>query len=192
MKTGLIYMITCSVSYNAYIGQTVDFDTRIRRHFQSRNECPALALAISKYGKDCFTVVVLESGIPIEDLDAREIFWIATCNTYYDGYNCTPGGLTARGEDNPWWGRTHTEETKRKQSAAKKGKYDGKNNPMFGRHHSEETKARQSAAVSGENNANYGKPNPALAERNRRQAGEDHPSSRASRDKRRGQLILFC
>ena len=42
---------------------------------------------------------------------------------------------------NPMKGRRHSEESKKKMSAAKKGKYSGRNNPNHGRKHSPATKA---------------------------------------------------
>lgn len=42
---------------------------------------------------------------------------------------------TMKGEKNPFYGKTHSEETKLNQSLVKKGK----NNPFFGKKHSEET-----------------------------------------------------
>ena len=39
-------------------------------------------------------------------------------------------------------GKIVTEETRKKQSQARKGKYCGEDNPFYGKHHSEETKAR--------------------------------------------------
>lgn len=53
------------------------------------------------------------------------------------------------GKNNAMYNKHHNEESKRKISYAKKGKYCGKDNAMFGKHHSEETKHKQSKAVSG-------------------------------------------
>ena len=47
-------------------------------------------------------------------------------------------------------GKRHTEETKNKISAKKKGKYVGENNPMYGKHHSEESKKKMSKPKSEE------------------------------------------
>ena len=38
-----------------------------------------------------------------------------------------------RGENNPMYGKHHSEETKKKMSEAMKGKYVGENNPMYGK-----------------------------------------------------------
>ena len=47
-------------------------------------------------------------------------------------------------------GKLHTEETKNKIRAKKKGKYVGENNPMYGKHHSEETRKKLSKPKSEE------------------------------------------
>lgn len=38
-----------------------------------------------------------------------------------------------------------------------KGKRTGENNPFYGKHHTDEAKERMSKALSGENHPNYGK-----------------------------------
>jgi len=57
--------------------------------------------------------------------------------------------IDGRGENNGMYGKTHSEEAKRKMSEAKKGKK--------GKTRSEETKRRMSEAKKGENNPMYGK-----------------------------------
>lgn len=47
-----------------------------------------------------------------------------------------------RGANNGMFGRTHSEETKAKWSADRKGKYVGKDNPMYGKTHSEEAREK--------------------------------------------------
>jgi hypothetical protein len=56
-------------------------------------------VAIRHYGPDSFTFEVLEEVINIEDLNVREIYWIAYYNTYNDGYNETLGGEGVKGQD---------------------------------------------------------------------------------------------
>jgi hypothetical protein len=66
-----------------------------------------------------------------------------------------------KGENNPMFGKNHSETTKAKLRTPKseehkkhlsdaiKGKYKGNENPFFGKHHSEETKARWSKIRKG-------------------------------------------
>lgn len=56
------------------------------------------------------------------------------------------------GENHPWFGRHHSEETRQKQRDAKSGMYIGENNPFYGKSHSEETKAKMKGTHSGKNN----------------------------------------
>ena len=58
----------------------------------------------------------------------------------HSGANNPMYGLT--GEKNPFYGKTHSEETKRKISEAKKKQYREKDHPWIGRKHSEETKRK--------------------------------------------------
>ena len=44
-----------------------------------------------------------------------------------------------KGENNPFYGKHHTEETKQKISNARKGKFTGSNHPFYGKHHTEES-----------------------------------------------------
>jgi len=48
--------------------------------------------AINKYGKENFYYEILEDQIPEEELDNKEIDYISKYNSYYEGYNSTPGG----------------------------------------------------------------------------------------------------
>ena len=54
------------------------------------------------------------------------------------------------GKNNPFYGKIHTEETKRKISKENSGRYDGKNNPFYGKTHTKE-------AIQKIKEANYGK-----------------------------------
>jgi group I intron endonuclease len=57
------------------------------------------------------------------------------------------------GERNPFFGKTHTEETRYKMSESN----SGKNHLMYGKNHSEETCIKMSESKMGENNPNFGK-----------------------------------
>lgn len=90
----------------------------------------------------------------------------------FDKFRIAYGKLTV-GKNNPFYGRTHTNETKRKisrlgkyhtaasrkqMSESKKGKLSGKNNPMFGKTHPSEWRKLHSERLSGNKHFNYGKP----------------------------------
>lgn len=90
----------------------------------------------------------------------------------FDRFRSSYGALTT-GENNPFYGRTHTAETKQKisrlgkyhtaesrkqMSEIKKGKGIGKDNPMFGKVHPQGWRDAHSKRLSGENHFNFGKP----------------------------------
>jgi hypothetical protein len=66
-----------------------------------------------------------------------------------------------KGDRNPFYGKTHSIETKERQSEIKKGKYCGDRNPFYGKTHSEKTKKKLSdinkGKYCGEKNPFYGK-----------------------------------
>lgn len=96
-----IYKITKRENGKSYIGQSNDIERRIKEH-QYKTDIP-IDIAIQKYGKDAFTYEVIEE-CKLDELDEREIYWIAYFNTYKGfGYNCNSGGGNSRGENN---GRT--------------------------------------------------------------------------------------
>lgn len=96
-----IYKITKIENGKSYIGQSNNIERRFSEHKQKK-DIP-IELAIQKYGEKAFSFEVLEE-CSLDDLDARERYWIAYYNTYKGfGYNCSEGGGNNRGENN---GRT--------------------------------------------------------------------------------------
>ena len=97
-----IYKITKKENGKSYIGQSNDIERRIKEH-QYKTDL-AIELAIRKYGIDAFSYEVLEQ-CSLEELDAKEIYWIQYYNTFKGfGYNRNKGGGDSRGENN---GRTN-------------------------------------------------------------------------------------
>ena len=82
------------------------------------------------------------------DLDEWEIYYIAKYDSFYNGFNGTTGGQG---------GYIVSDDTRIKLSEARKGKYNGENNPFYGRSHSNETRKKLSQRLSGDGNPNYGK-----------------------------------
>ena len=88
---GIIYKITNKVNGKSYIGQTrYTIEFRLKQH-QHKKDNTYFHNAIHKYGIENFSIEILEE-CNIEDLNSREIFYIAKYNTFKDGYNLTIGG----------------------------------------------------------------------------------------------------
>lgn len=97
MRTGSIYIIKNTVNDKVYIGQTVmtvreRFMTHMKPSTSKKKGSYKLYNAVNKYGKDKFYVETLEEGIPVEQLDEKEIAYIQQYNSFLEGYNSTPGG----------------------------------------------------------------------------------------------------
>ena len=158
MKQSGIYKIT--INKKMYVGYAKDFKRREREHYRTltgkKHTNHYLQNAFIKY--DEFNFEIIEECIE-ELLEEREIYWIAELDTFKgDGYNLTAGG------GGGFFGRTHTEEWKRKMSESRKGKplsaetkrklsESKKGVPV----HTEESRRKLSAAMSGKNNPMYGK-----------------------------------
>lgn len=116
----MIYKITNLVNNKIYIGQTVNYEERIRHHKQvafrdnSKEKNRPLYKAIRKYGLDNFKFEIIDEANDVDELNSKEIYWIA----YYDccvdnnkGYNLDKGGKNG----------CKSEATKRKIGEAQKG-----------------------------------------------------------------------
>ena len=157
---GYVYKITNTINNKAYIGISIHEPTqgRIKEHLSGRGN-RVIANAVEKYGKDAFTYEVIEENVFDEFLPDLEVAYIANFNTVAPhGYNLDSGGSHA----------IPSEETRRKNSEAQKGKTL-----------SEEHRRKLSEALKGENNPNFGK-----------QLSEEHcrKISEANRGKKRKPL----
>lgn len=127
---GYIYRTTNTVNGKTYVGQhkSSSFD---RSYLGSGR---LLKLAISKYGRRSFTVEVLQWCETKEELDSAEIEQIKSHRERgLAEYNIAPGGggLVMCGKDNPFFGRKHSEETKRHLSRLASLRR-GESSPLFG------------------------------------------------------------
>lgn len=94
-----IYGIYSKSTGKWYVGQAQDIEYRLYQHryLLSRGKDNAhLRHAYQKYGAEDFEVSVLEY-CPVDELNDREVFWVAEKNAYHDGYNFTLGGGGNRG-----------------------------------------------------------------------------------------------
>lgn len=97
-----IYKITNIKNNKIYIGQSVNIESRWKKHrtgpFSKNNSQynSSLYRAIRKYGISNFKFEIIEE-CPKENLNDREIFWISYYNSNNPdiGYNLTSGGNTA-------------------------------------------------------------------------------------------------
>ena len=182
-----IYKITNKINGNRYIGQH-KYEDESNPMGKYKGSGLLLHKAYKKYGIENFETEILYKRIrDKETVDAMEIWAI---EKYKPEYNIAKGGsggdiyhqlddegkkrMTGSGPNNPFYGKHHSEETKRKHSLWVKEYQSGENNPFYGKHHSEESKRKISESNKGkkrteeykiklsdnwkgEKNPNYGK-----------------------------------
>lgn len=90
-----IYLITNIINNKQYVGQSVDYLYRFRKHKEASKRPysyqSALYNAMNKYGVENFVVSLLESQV--ENYNEREQYWINKLETLRPkGYNITSGG----------------------------------------------------------------------------------------------------
>lgn len=144
-----IYCIENIYNSKKYIGQSVDVNYRLKKHFTKlRNqyhENKYLQRSFDKYGENNFKTYILEE-CPKDELNEKEKYWIKKMDTFKNGYNLTIGGdgvngwkgdeefkrhmsEIVSGEKNPNYGHYWTDEMKQHLSDMRKGKYENSNNP---------------------------------------------------------------
>src|ERR1700760_2926983 len=151
---GSIYCITNLVNDKYYVGQTI---RTVNERFNGHGSKPvsSLYLPLKKYGKSSFAVDVLAQSEDRDELDKLEMLWILItgANVRGIGYNKAVGGRTPR----------HTEETKRRQSAAHLGRNLSESHRKaigcahLGRRHSSESIRKMSAIAASKVDDNFRK-----------------------------------
>jgi group I intron endonuclease len=152
----IVYKTTNLINGKIYIG----LDTYNNPNYIGSGK--TIKKAIKKYGKENFRKDILEYCSSLEQLNEREIYWIACFNSTNNkiGYNIVKGGggiLGFKHTNNAkekivkaLIGRKCSEETRKKIGAANKIKMTGKKMP-------EETKQKLSIAHKGLNTWNKGR-----------------------------------
>jgi len=121
---GYIYKTTNLVDGKIYIGQKKSSIFLGQKYLGSGKN---VRRAIKKYGKHNFKVELIEEIENVSLMDEREIYWVS----YYKstdksiGYNISEGGKVNRtmvGENNPFYGKHHAQETLLKNSLYHKGR----------------------------------------------------------------------
>jgi group I intron endonuclease len=156
-----IYRIGHNDSDRGYIGQTIDFDVRFGLHWgQLRRDVhhnKPLQHAYNKYGRDAFTITVMEECdiAELNDDAAKALLWereIVWWEKEPNPYNTAPPGPSMLGYK-------HTDEARANMSAAFMGRNKGvKQSPELiakraaatrGHKVSDETRKKQSEAAKG-------------------------------------------
>lgn len=165
----IIYKITNKINNKVYVGQDSKNDpTYFGSGIYIKN-------SIKKYGKENFIKEIIEYCNSKEELNKKEKYWIEKLDCINSGYNISIGGeggnlgvkvnkkiskahkgkkltdehkrkIGRSGEQNAFYGKKHSEETKKHLSKI-----------SIGRKHSEESKRKISHKTKGKNNGFYGK-----------------------------------
>lgn len=173
---GCVYKATSKTTGKSYIGKSINFKNRLRRHKSnifnkaSREYYTHFANAVRIYGWNDFEWIIIYDNIPNNQLDNMEKFAIANYNTYSSdglaGYNSTTGGegATEVSKDTiekivkAHKGTKHSKETRKKMSEAKIGiKFSEKHRKNLSiarrkRKTSDETKKKLSRPLKGKIN----------------------------------------
>lgn len=197
MHKKIIYKTINLINGKIYIGKSIN---NIKSYLGSGKLIKA---AIKKYGKDNFKKIIIDHAESENELNEKEIFWIKFFNSTDKniGYNIHKGGngnsfvnrknekeirlllseygKLKTGNKNPFYGKTHSEETKKiigsknkihslnlvnllsKDERKQKFGNPKEKNPMWGKKHTEEAKLLMSknkvGLYVGELNGNFKK-----------------------------------
>lgn len=149
---GIVYRATNIINGKVYIGQTIGtLNRRMVCHISDallKKDNMYFHKAIRKYGKENFIWEIIVECKSLKELNKSEIGMIEKYDTFSKGYNLTEGGegvLGLWGEAAFWYGRHHTEESKKKMSEGKKGE----KNYNYGKHPTKETREKMSKSSEG-------------------------------------------
>ena len=106
-----IYKFQNKENGKIYIGQSISLENRYNQHKNNhKNENlkdynTPFYRALRKYGFENFTYEILESAeyFSKQELEEKEIYWVAYYDSYENGYNANKGGfkVTENGEKHP-------------------------------------------------------------------------------------------
>lgn len=99
-KTQGIYKITNLINNKCYIGQSRNIESRIKKHFSNLEKnihhSQHLQEDFNKYGKENFSIEILETINDLYLLLIVEDFYIKKFHAYGCGYNMTPSKTRKR------------------------------------------------------------------------------------------------
>ena len=140
--TSGIYCIENKANNTKYVGKSIELNNRWDKHIsglrRNKHDNKYLQNSWNKHGEDSFIFYILEE-CDKSVLSEREIYYIKELNTKRpDGYNLTDGG------DGGLGGKV-SKKTRIKMSQRTKNRFSNpENHPMYGRTHSEESKKKMS------------------------------------------------
>lgn len=165
-KEWSVYIHTNLFNNKKYIGMTSNVEARfgkdgsgyLHKNKDGKYIQPAFASAIIKYGWDNFSHEIIRSGLTKAEADKLESSLILEYQTRnpQNGYNIKEGGSNGH----------LSEETKKKLRETMLGRYDGEKNPFYGKNHTQESKKEMSKKqkelaktrnIKGENSPMYGR-----------------------------------
>jgi group I intron endonuclease len=168
-----IYKITFGNPNKVYIGSSIRIEVRWSTHKTElrgeRHSC-RMQNAYNKYGEGSMTFEIIEElphCISRNYLLSREQHYIDLYDSFANGLNMSPSAWTflkewteedrqlksiaMTGKNNHFYGKNHSENTKKIISERMKGRQSGKNNPFYGKAHSFETKLKISESIKKTN-----------------------------------------
>lgn len=169
MKVCGVYCILNTANDKRYIGSTSNLNSRHKTHFSNlrkNGHCnDHLQSAWNMYGEQVFQFLILEIT---DNLFEREQYWIDHFGTNVNskGYNiCPVAGSTLgvkfspeacrrrsesrKGQGNSFFGRKHSDETKKKIGKVIGDKYQGVGNPFYNKRHNADTRKKISESKIG-------------------------------------------
>lgn len=167
-----VYMHTNKINGKKYIGQTCQtLKQRCGNNGKAYVGCPYFYKAIIKYGWNNFKHEILFENLSFDEANQKEDAMIKLYNTTdsNNGYNLKGGGANpipnaktrqlisekVLGENNGFYGKHHSIETRKRLSEARKGKYKGKENPNYGKKHTQEAKEKMRTSRRGKHILQY-------------------------------------
>lgn len=139
-----IYKIINNINGKVYVGQSINIKTRWKEHINALKRgdsgCTLLQRAWNKYGEENFSFEILELCFE-DELDDIEIKYIKLYDAVNSGYNIESGGNKHK--------RLSIDTKQKLSNSAKERLSDPTKNPMYDKHHTDETKIKISASKKG-------------------------------------------
>ena len=190
-----VYKIVNKINGKIYVGSAIDLKARKRTHFNklklNKHPNSHLQSSYNKYKKDNFVFEIIKYVEDKDKLIETEQYWIDKLNVCDKniGYNKRPKAESNlgikmsdetkkklselnKGENNSFYGKCHTEETKKKMSLNHPD-VSGENGYFYGKKHTEEAKRKNSEAHKGKKLSDEQKEKISIKTR-----GENNPQSK--------------